>query len=284
LAATVIGHAFAEGWSILKHRLPVSLGLGLALALPLMIAGLTIASWLWLEPVTASAGEVATTVVLDPGLDLEAQRRWVDERRVEMPSLEIELIEPEAVAERLERFFPYLEQLLVDSPSGMIPPLVEVSGGDPRALEGTAGVLAIGPRSDLPQRIDHAGRRLAFLLLGLATLLLVGAMTLSAVWVHLELFRHADEISVMRLVGAPESAVRGPFLVAISAPGVFAAITGPLGTLFAVQLFDRPIALLELPLMSVPSWVLGAEVVLGLALPLIATWITLGRHAKLEVD
>jgi cell division protein FtsX len=104
------------------------------------------------------------------------------------------------------------------------------------------------------------------------------------VWVHLELFRHADEITIMRLVGATERTIRGPFLVAVAIPGAVAAVLSVVGTITATAWLSRLTSDLGLAPITVPPMVLVMQAAAGLVLPVVAAVITLARHATDELD
>jgi cell division transport system permease protein len=112
-----------------------------------------------------------------------------------------------------------------------------------------------------------------------SAVLLLAASLFAAVWVHLELYRHADEITIMRLVGATESAIRGPFLVVTLAPGMVAAVLAGVATLSGVGWMSRLVAVLGLPRLEVSSFVLVLQAALAFGLPLTSALLTLWRHA-----
>jgi len=105
------------------------------------------------------------------------------------------------------------------------------------------------------------------------------AVLLAAVWVHLELYRHSDEVIIMRLVGATEGTIRGPFLVAVAIPGLVAGILSVVGSLVTVSGLSQLASALGLSAMSIPASVLAGQLAAGVFLPLLAAVVTLARYS-----
>ena len=114
----------------------------------------------------------------------------------------------------------------------------------------------------------------------ISAMLLASAFLLAATWIHLEVYRHADEITIMRLVGATETAIRGPFLVAALVPGVVAGVVASAGGWHLVELVAAGATAAGLRPPVFPSWLVAAEVGLGVLLPTAAALITMARHAR----
>lgn len=284
----MIRHAVAEGWSLLKQRWIVSLGLSFALTIPICLAGISWSLMGWIQPVVGLAQQaVVIPVLLHPHMDEDQRRTWLDDQRRDHPEWRIEEVSPDRLAQRLARWFPYLGDLLEDRGNAMLSYLVEISTSDPDSvdvLSASPAVIAVGPRSTIRRSIGRTARALAWILGVFSGLLLMAASLFASVWVHLELYRHADEITIMRLVGATESAIRGPFLVATLTPGVVAAVVAVSGSLLAVGWMSRMVAVLGLPRLAAPPLVLLAEIVLACGLPLTGALVTLQRHAAMESD
>lgn len=282
----MIRHALAEGRLLLRQRWMVSVGLAFALAVPIGLAGVTWSVMRWLAPVVGLADrQIVVPVLLHPHMAQDQRRQWIDEQLESHPEWRLEEIAPDQLAERLTQWFPYLEDLLEDAGDSILSPLVEITTDDASGiaeLEQSPAVIAVGPRSTVHRSLGRAGRRLGWALGLTSALLLVAAAVFTAVWIHLELYRHADEITIMRLVGSTESAVRGPFLVATLAPGLAASVLAVSGTVAAVARLSTALTVLGLPALTVSPVVIVIEVVLGLGLPLAATLMTLARHASAD--
>jgi cell division transport system permease protein len=132
--------------------------------------------------------------------------------------------------------------------------------------------------------IGDVASDLAFILGALTVILLAAAIALTSIWVHLEIYRHADELTIMRLIGATEWAIRGPFLVAVVIPGVVAAGLSVAGTVVVIGALAELAEAVGLPPVELSAWVVLLQVGVGILLPLLAGVFTLARHARLELD
>ena len=284
----MIRHALAEGWLLLGSRWAVSGVLAVALAIPIGFAGVTWSVMRWLEPVVGLARQATVVpVLLHPHMDPSQRDRWLEDQGERHPEWQIEEISQDRLAERLRRWFPYLGDLLEEGGDAMLSPLVEIATSDPATIDDivdSPAVIAIGPRSSIYSSLGRTARALGWVLGVFSFLLLLAATLFAAVWVHLELYRHADEVTIMRLVGAAESAIRGPFIVASIVPGAVGAVLAVGGTVVATAWLSRLVGVLGLPPVSVPGPVLVAEVVLACTLPLAAALITLSRHAATDFE
>lgn len=283
----MIRHAFAEGLVLLRQRAAVSVVLALALAVPIALAGVGLTLHRWLDPVAELGGEESSVaVLLHPQLDPGERRRWVADMAAENPDWTLSEVSPNDLTERLQRWFPYLEDLM-NSGDATLPPLVEISTDNPNSvavLEDHAEVLAIGPRSSIQQTLGRVARRLALIVSIVSVVLLAGALLLAAVWVHLELYRHADELIIMRLVGATEGTIRGPFLFAVAVPGIAAGVLSAVGSTVTVSNLSRLASALGLSPMEMPPSIVVLQVVGGVLLPFVAAVITLARHSSDAVE
>ena len=273
--------------AVLRERAAVSVILTLALAVPIALAGVGLDIYLWLDPVAEdAAGNSTVAVLLHPRLGPEERGRWMAERSREHPDWTIAEVSSDDLAERLQRWFPYLRDLL-QTGDVSLPPLIEISTADPgsvESLQGRSEILAIGPRSSIQQTLARVARRLAGIMAGVSGVLLAGAFLLASVWVHLELYRHGDEITIMRLVGATEGTIRGPFLFAVVAPGLVAGAMAAFVSTVTVAGLSRLTTALGLSAIAAPPVVIVAQIAVGGLLPLLAATFTLARHANAEVE
>ena len=86
----------------------------------------------------------------------------------------------------------------------------------------------------------------------------------------------------MRLMGATEATVRGPFVVAVVVPALLAAVISVALTVVAVGWMAQLAAPLGLAASSASFVVLTCQVLGAVGLPMIAAYITLERHASSE--
>ena len=283
----MIQHALNEGLLLLRQRAGVSAVLALALAVPIALAGVGMAVNRWLGPVAElSARESSVAVLLHPQLDREMRQRWVTAQSTVHPEWTITEVSPEELVQRLRQWFPYLEDLVGTGDASM-PPLIEVATADPnslRALNDQPEVLAVGPQSSIQQLLGEVARRLSWVVVALSAVLLAAAVLLAVVWIHLELYRHADELTIMRLVGATEGTIRGPFVVAVGVSGVVAGVIAVFGSLVTAQGLSRMVTVLGLPEVVVTPWMVSIQLAAAVILPVAAAAFTLGRHASEEFD
>ncbi len=282
----MIRHALAEGWLILRSRGPISPILALALAIPISLAGVTVSLRQWLEPVIdLSDRESVVAILLHPRLDESQRRLWIGDQSRSHPDWKLVDVEPDELAKRLASWFPYLEEVLQREGPQMLPHMVEITTRSPQSvleLKETTAVLAVGPTSSVNRVVGQVARRFALVLLLIAGALVSGAVLLAAVWVHLELHRNAEEIAIMRLMGATEATVRGPFFVAVVVPALLAAVISVVLTVVAVGWMATLAAPLGLAARGASFVVLASQILGAVGLPMIAAFITLERHASSE--
>jgi cell division transport system permease protein len=280
-------HALNEGLLLLRQRAGISAVLALALAVPIALAGVGMAVNRWLGPVAELSGtESSVAVLLHPQLDDAARQRWVTAQSTAHPDWTISEVSPEELVRRLRRWFPYLEDLVGTGDASM-PPLIEVATADLeslRVLEGQPEVLAVGPQSSIQQLLGQVARRLSLAVAILSAVLLAAAVLLAVVWVHLELYRHSDELTIMRLVGATEGTIRGPFVVAVGVSGLVAGVVAVFGSLAAADGLTRMVTVLGLPEVVVTPGMMAMQLIAAIMLPVAAAAFTLSRHAAEEFD
>lgn len=280
----MIRHALSEGVRLVRSRLGITLALGLLLAVPLAMSAVTATTVGWLNALAAgTADAISVPVLLRPELDAASRTAWVERQRQTHPDWSVRLVPADELVDRFGEWFPSLSSVL-DEDRALLPPLVEITTANPSRLTGLEAdreVLAVGPLDPFARRLGRTSRQLATGLGLVCVTLVLGAAVLAAVWVHLELYRHADELEIMRLVGAREGAVRGPFLVAVSAPGLVAAVVAPVATVTALEWMTHLVVGLGLEPVRPSPWLLAVEVAVAVMLPIAAAWRTLQRHSRL---
>jgi cell division transport system permease protein len=276
-------HAMAEGWLLVRQRWVVSLVLAIALAVPISLAGVGLRIFGWLQPMATHSSDTTTVaVLLHPRLDDDGRRRWIEQQAKAHPDWMIAEVTRDELIARLSRWYPYLESLLSGSDS-QLPPLIEITtsvAADVAGLENNPGVLAIGPLASIDFIIGTVTRRLVVMVAVLSIMLLAGAVLLSGVWVHLELYRHAAEVTIMRLVGATEGTVRGPFVVAVTLPGLLAGLLSVAATMATTATLSNMTLALGLSPISASPMILALQLLLAVLLPAASATMTLARHAS----
>lgn len=282
----MIGHAFAEGWLLLRRRWLTSFSLALGLAVPLSLAALTaaVAQWSW-PLVHQTEDELGVPVLLHPRMD-EAQRTaWITSQKKQHPKWEIREVPPKILAERLVLWFPYLQDFFDGEEGSELAPLVEIRAQDPdelKLLETSPAVIAMGPTSSVHRILGRLAGGVAFLMALISGIQLFVAILMAGIWTHLEIYRHADEISIMRLVGATETAIRSPLVMAAMMPGILAGLLGAVGAGFLVHETSLVVEGLGLGVPQLSPIMISALIIAGPVLPGLAAMITLARHARHE--
>ena len=178
--------------------------------------------------------------------------------RARFPSLATVSLTPREVQEELARWFPELSTLLLTLDERSFPPIVQVEV-TPDQEEGVATFLRARPEVSLAEnsrgwqaRLEQAVSRFLFAGLVLALTLLVGCWAVVLLVVRLLVLNHADEIAIMRLIGAHEGDIRRPYLIS----GLLLGAAG--GVLGAALLLSLQLALrTALPALAINAWVLA---------------------------
>ena len=169
-------------------------------------------------------GESRVVVYLETGVDAAAIER-VRARIEEAPALEgVETVSPEQAAERVRGAFPSLGDLLEGWGEEPLPASFEVRldwraveeatlGPWLEALHADPAVQMVDDDRDWIDRLSAVVVVLEGLALVLGLALLVTAVFTIASVIRLTAYLYHDEIAVMRLVGATEFFIRGPFYV-----------------------------------------------------------------------
>ncbi len=284
----MIRHHLSEGLSLLGERPVVSAGLTVAISVALSLGGLTLAVALWAHPLLVRGAEsTPVSVLLRPQVQGQVLTRWLTATEKAHPEWRLHTVPHEEIARRLGERFPYLRGLLEEEGPDLLPPMLEVTAPDPgsvRSLEKSPAVLAVGPVSTIQETLSRLSRRLEALLAAVTAALVAVAFLMASIWVHLELYRHSDEIAIMRLVGATESSIRGPYLVSAAIPGLAAGVAAAAATRAGAAWLARLTSAVGLPTVSAPAWLLPGLVLFGLAVPLGAAAWTLSRHAHMESE
>gem|GEM_PF-1710171 len=286
--APVIRHAIFEGILLLRGRTWATLSLAIALAVPVAVGGTALTFGLWAAPLLrGSGGAVTVEVLLRPQRAAPEVDAWLKAQRRKHPDWRIRVVPAADLSRRLSRWFPYLRPLLEAEGTGFVPSLVEVTTARPEAvnaLKRDSGVLAVGPTTSLHRSLERTSARLRWLVGITTAILLLSAGLLAGIWIHLELYRHADEIAIMRLVGATESTVRGPFLFAVLVTGTVSGISACGMNLLFARWLSGLLLSLGLPAIRTSWAVLALQILVAVGVPLLVATITLARHAALEIE
>jgi cell division protein FtsX len=179
--------------------------------------------------------------------------------RARFPALATVSLTPRKVQEELASWFPELSTVLLTLDERSFPPIVQVEV-TPDQEEAVASFLRSRPEVTLAEssrgwqaRLEQAVSRLFFAGFVLALTLLVGCWAVVLLVVRLLVLNHADEIAIMRLIGAHEGDIRRPYLISGSLLGAAGGVLG------AVLLLSLQFALrTALPALAIQSWVIAA--------------------------
>jgi cell division transport system permease protein len=180
------------------------------------------------------------------------------------PSIAATLLKPADLRSELSRSFPELATVLQTLDEHSFPPLVKVQ------VRPSESDLVLGWLRDRPEitvvessqqwqaRLERTVKRVTAAGVVLASSLLAGCGVLVLLVVRLLVLEHADEIAVMRLIGAHEREIRLPYLVSGSFLG---ALGGGCGALLLVVM-DQMLSA-GFPAFSSSSYLLVILVVSG---------------------
>lgn len=231
-------YVVGEAWSIARTGARQTiLAIGL-IALSLYVPGLFALVSKNLGRLSAGPDAPAAVVTLEPGADRAAvTRRLAADPRI----LEIRIVTSDAALARFRRAYPELGAALADLKEAPFPPSVEIRTRR-SAPPGSGSALAASARAipgvESAESEEETGRRFtdALRMVRGAGLLLGGVLVLAAVLsvasaIRLALDLHREEIDIMRLMGATETAVRAPFWLNATAEGLLGGSIA-LGLLF----------------------------------------------------
>ncbi len=236
----------------LARSLRVSLLAIVTIAVSLFLAGvLFLASRNLAETVAGWRAEARFVVYLAPEIAGEDRERLLASFAGAPWVLGFEQVDAEEAAERFGRTFPSLAELVGEGGHGRLPASIEARLRPATAAEatlyrewldgmrGAPGVEAVDDDRDWIAQVETA---LALVrALGVAlTAVLIGAsiFTISSV-VRFTALLYREEIAVMRLVGATEFFIRGPFYFEGLLQGLLGAALA-LGALFALHFSLKP--------------------------------------------
>jgi cell division transport system permease protein len=174
----------------------------------------------------------------DPGGMVELERRLREPAWVQ----DVRLVTPEQAVFRFQQTFPSLADLVAGWSEEPLPASFEV-GIDPRlavgrefdswiaALRSDPTITMVDDDRDWLRQLDSVLTVLGSVGLALAVVLLAAAMFTIASVVRLTAHLYREEIAIMRLVGATEFYIRGPFYV----EGLLQGLLGGLLAVAALQ-------------------------------------------------
>jgi cell division transport system permease protein len=212
-------YVFAEAWSIARSSPRQTAAAILLIALALHVPGLLALLARNLGRVAGPQQDpVAVVITLGPEADAHSlAARVAADARVR----QVRIVGSEAALERFRRAYPDLGEALAGLGEAPFPPSLEVMlkpGSAPGAATEIAASARAWPGVESVESDEDFSRKFrdAIGLVRNAGLFLGAVLTLAAILsvasaVRLALDLHRDEVGIMRLMGATESAIRAPF-------------------------------------------------------------------------
>ena len=292
---TALRHFVREAWVGIARSWRVSVLAIFTIAVSLFLAGAFLLASRNLAHAVASWKEEARFVVYLGSKAGDADRQAVEAKLRSSPwALEVLYVSPEQGAARFRRAFPSLAELVDDARYGRLPASFEcrfrpLASGEQAVFEAWSKELAALPAVET---VDDDRDWISDVETILAVVRAVGSVlsgvlhgaaifTIAAV-VRLTSFLYRDEIAVMRLVGATEFYIRGPFYVEGILQGLLGA-TAAVIALDAVHLALQPRLESSLVLAIVardflPVAEIGAILLFGALSGLVGAMVSLGRE------
>lgn len=237
-------YVFGEAWSIARSSPRQTAAAMTLIALALYVPGL-------LALVSRNLGRLAVTeadptsvvITLAPSADArQVASRLQTDTRIQL----VRIVGSDAALERFRRAYPDLGAALADLKEAPFPPSIEIvlkPGAPPKTAAEVAAAARLWPGVESAESEEEFSRRFrdAIAIVRNAGLFLGALLTLAAVLsvasaVRLALDLHRDEVGIMRLMGATESAIRAPFWLYATAEGMIGGGVA-LGLLYATYRF-----------------------------------------------
>ncbi len=144
------------------------------------------------------------------------------------------------------------------------------------------GVNKVDFAADTVTKLLHAADIIGRVGLGMIGLLVLTAAIIIANTIRLTVFARRREIAIMQLVGATNMYIRMPFI----AEGIIAGVVGAILAIAVLaiaqmQIVPKIAATLQFVPFQVNEWQLAGELILvGAAVGLIASWLSVGRYLR----
>ena len=231
------GRVSRHGAREVKRQLVESGGVGVVAVVLVMVAsawgGALVTARTWVRSELLSRDRASTLVAIARG---PAEATALREQVVAaFPGLAATALPPRKVQEELANWFPELSTVLLTLEERSFPALlqVEVAPRQEEAvsawLRGRSEVSMVESSRTWQARLEHAVSRLLVAGVALTAAMLAGCCVVVLLVIRLLVLAHADEIAIMRLIGAHDGDIRRPYLIS-------GAILGLLGGAFGTAL------------------------------------------------
>jgi cell division transport system permease protein len=140
-------------------------------------------------------------------------------------------------------------------------------------------------QKDMVSLVNDNVKKLSFILLGLAAILLIVSVALINNTIRLSLYSNRFLINTMKLVGATSWFIRRPYMGSSMVNGLFASVIALLlltGVVFFVHYeFGMPGAMIQTSTALIVSAIV---VLLGVSLSAISSYMAVGRYLKMNTN
>jgi cell division transport system permease protein len=255
-----------EALGSIRANLSTSVAATMTVLIGMFLLGLFIALGSW---VLSWTDNVKKEVLVKVFFDQDATTREINgvaNRLKAMPEVRsVRFVSKEEALARMKEKYPELTENLASNP---LPPAFEVTPVDADEVEtiagridpSTAGVDKVDYAKKKTDRILQVARIIGLIFLVGSVILLIASTMLIANTIRLSIFSRRREIEVMKLVGATNWFVRGPFMLE-------GLLCGLLGSLAAVVLL---LAAKQFALPAIKGHIDTGDDVQALSFPLMA--------------
>jgi cell division transport system permease protein len=285
-------YVFGEAWSIARSSPRQTAAAITLIALALYVPGLlALVSHNLSRLAVEEADPTSVVLTLEPQTDARAiAARLQADTRIRL----VRIVSSDAALARFRRAYPDLGAALSDLKEAPFPPSIEVvlyPGAARTVSPEIAAAARVWPGIESAESEEEFSRRFrdAIHLVRDAGLFLGAVLTLAAVLsvasaVRLALDLHREEVGIMRLMGATESAIRAPFWLYATSEGLVGGGLA-LGLLYATYRFaahwlsrdPHPVlAVLWVGFLGLPTQLLLPAA--GAAAGLLGSLLSLGRR------
>jgi len=237
-------YVFGEAWSIARSSPRQTAAAITLIALALYVPGLlALISHNLSRLAVEETDPTSVVLTLEPQTDARAiATRLQADARIKL----VRIVGSDAALARFRRAYPDLGNALADLKEAPFPPSIEVvlkPGAARSASKEIAAAARVWPGVEAAESEEDFSRRFrdAISLVRNAGLFLGAVLTIAAILsvasaVRLALDQHREEVGIMRLMGATESAIRAPFWLYATTEGLVGGGLA-LGLLYATYRF-----------------------------------------------
>lgn len=154
-----------------------------------------------------------------------------------------------------------------------------------KTIKQQANVQDLSYRHDLLQLVNDNIKKTGAIVLFIAAILMIISFALISNTIRLSIYSKRFIINTMKLVGATNGFIRGPFIKSNIASGIVAAILASCmlsGVLYYLSFEIKSL----LDLLTIPTLLLvfAAVLILGVVLSALASFIAVNRYLRMETD